>query len=70
MMNAKEFNDNLVGISMPLKEFSRVSGIKLSAINKYSKEGVPDSEVNNVIDMMFAAKRKIFFGKQMDIEDY
>jgi len=69
-MSAKEFNKNLVGINIPLKEFSRVSGIKLATINKYSKDGVPDSEVNNVIDMMFAAKRKIFFGKQMDIEDY
>ncbi len=70
MLRAKDFQLTLLDIKCSIAEFSRKSGIKEADIAKYCRDGVPDKKQGHVLNMISNAKKAIFFGKQMDIEDY
>lgn len=70
MISAKVFRDNLLDIKCSVPEFSRKSGIKQVDITKFCRDGVPDKHEKLVLEMISNGKKAIFFGKQMDIEEY
>lgn len=70
MISSDVFAQSLLRAKVSKAEFCRKSGINQSKINSYLKNGVPDRDTENVIQMLKNAAKPIFFGKQMSIEDY
>lgn len=69
MITGSELSKALVDCGVSIDEFSRKSGIGTAKLKKFCVDGVPTNMESHISQMISDAKKAIFFGEQIDIED-